>query len=59
MLWHTVAAWFQENRIENFSKCEPEGAHGITQKRMRRILVLLVSVAIGVAVLATLDLSRT
>src|SRR5262245_24694489 len=58
MTWHIVAAWFQESRSRITPGAEFEGVHGIAQKCMRRILILLVIVAIGVAVLAALWIFR-
>ena len=53
-----AVAWFQESRSRITPGAEFEGVQGIAQKCMRRILILLVIVAIGVAVLAALWIFR-
>src|SRR5436190_4468452 len=58
MTWRIVAAQFQETRSRTIPGAEFESGHGITQRRMRRILVLLVIVAVGAAALAALWIFR-
>src|ERR1043166_7682209 len=56
--WRIVAAWFQDNRTRTTPGAEFESVHDITQGRMRRILVLVVIVAVGATVLAALWIFR-
>lgn len=54
-MWRVAAAWFQEN--EAAPGAEFESIHGITQG-MRRIFIVFVIVALGVAALAALWIFR-
>ena len=57
-MWHIAAAWFQERRSRATPGAKSESVHDIVERRMRRILVVLVIRAVGIGGLAALWIFR-